>query len=148
LHLLQHRSLSRVGFVWFFGGTAAVLAIPLLYNIGTPVLWWVLPFMLLSMAGLWFAIQRSWHSAAQTSETLTIWTDVVQLVHKTPGKPPQEWQANPYWVQVQRHPTGGPVEHYLTLKGGARAVEIGTFLSVEERLALAPEITDWLRRAR
>jgi uncharacterized membrane protein len=46
------------------------------------------------------------------------------------------------------HPDGGPVEHYLTLKGGGREVEIGAFLSPEERLALRAELTEAFARLR
>lgn len=38
------------------------------------------------------------------------------------------------------YPEGGPVPQYLTLKGGGREVEIGAFLSPEEREALYPDI--------
>jgi hypothetical protein len=45
----------------------------------------------------------------------------------------------------RRH-KGGPVDNYLTLKGGSRPVEIGAFLSVAERRALFGELSDCLRR--
>jgi uncharacterized membrane protein len=41
------------------------------------------------------------------------------------------------------HKKGGPVPEYITLAGGPREVELGAFLSEEERVTLAPE----LRRA-
>ena len=37
---------------------------------------------------------------------------------------------------------------YLTLKGGPREVELGAFLSEEERLALRRELTDRLASLR
>jgi uncharacterized membrane protein len=40
------------------------------------------------------------------------------------------------------------VPQYLTLSGNGREVEIGAFLSEEERLALYPELTAALARAR
>jgi uncharacterized membrane protein len=46
------------------------------------------------------------------------------------------------------HPKGGPVEHYVTLKGAGREVEIGAFLSVDERKALFGELADCLRAVR
>ena len=50
------------------------------------------------------------------------------------------WQANPYWVRVTLHETGGRVPQYLTLSGNDREVEIGAFLSPEARLVLAAEL--------
>jgi uncharacterized membrane protein len=43
------------------------------------------------------------------------------------------------------HEAGGPVEHYLTLKGAGREVEIGAFLSEDERKALHGELADAIR---
>ena len=46
------------------------------------------------------------------------------------------------------HPTAGPVPNYLTLQGGPREVELGAFLSEEERLALRDEVQAALVRLR
>jgi len=43
------------------------------------------------------------------------------------------------------HEGGGPVAHYITLKGGGREVEIGAFLSEDERKTLHGELADALR---
>ncbi len=40
------------------------------------------------------------------------------------------------------HPEGGPVENYVTLTGGGREVEIGAFLSEEERLSLFEDLSE------
>ncbi|NBQ49967.1 MAG: DUF2244 domain-containing protein, partial [Marivivens sp.] len=42
LHLWPYRSLPKAGFVWFVGGTVALLSLPLLAVIGTAVLWGLL----------------------------------------------------------------------------------------------------------
>ena len=60
---------------------------------------------------------------------------------------PRHWEANPYWTEVRIYPEGGPVPQYLTLKGAGREVEIGAFLSPEEREALYPEIGRLIARA-
>jgi uncharacterized membrane protein len=46
------------------------------------------------------------------------------------------------------HGKRGPVENYLTLSGSDRTVEIGAFLSPEERVALHGELQSAFARAR
>jgi uncharacterized membrane protein len=60
----------------------------------------------------------------------------------------QEWQAHPHWIMLHLAADGGPVKHYLTLTGGSRAVELGAFLTPEERVALHRELARILLRLR
>lgn len=139
LRLWPHRSLPRRGFVWFIGGTSALIALPLLAVLGSPVLWGLLPFLVLAVAGVWWALQRSYRDG-EIVEDLTLTPALATLVRQGPRKAHAEWQANPHWVRVEMHVTGGPVPHYLTLKGGPRPVEIGAFLSEDERVSLSGEL--------
>ncbi len=147
LHLWPYRSLSNQGFVTFIGITATCIAAPLIGLIGTPVLWGVLPFLCLAIWGVWYAIQRNKRDG-DLLEELRLWDDRITLTRHTPRKPEQSWEANPHWVQVIDHASDGPVPHYLTLRGGPREVEIGSFLSEEERVQLRREITDRLQAMR
>ena len=45
------------------------------------------------------------------------------------------------------HETDGPVPHYVTLKGMGREVEIGAFLSEEERITLYDDLSAALKKA-
>jgi uncharacterized membrane protein len=116
-----------------------MIALPLLTVLGSPVLWGLLPFFALAIWGLWAAIARNRRDTSLT-ETLTVWPDRIELVRRNPTGPEQRWEANPYWVRVVLHETGGPVENYLTLTGGDREVELGAFLSAEERTALHDDL--------
>ncbi len=136
LHLWPHRSLPKVGFVVFIGSTSALIAVPLVILIGSPVLWGMLPFMMVAVAGVWWALMRSDRDRA-ILETLTLTPQLTRLTRNGPRGAHHDWQANTFWVQVALHPKGGPVPNYLTLRGGPREVEIGSFLSEEERVALA-----------
>ncbi len=140
LHLWPHRSLTQVGFVWFVGGTAALIALPMLALLGNPVLWALLPFLLGAIWAIWYALRKNGRDRAIVEE-LTLTPGLVTLARHGPRGQRQDWQANPHWVRVACHPTGGPVPNYPTLTGGKREVEIGAFLSEDERLALRRELT-------
>ena len=135
--LYPHRSLPATGFVWTIALLSAGLALPLLGVFGTNVLWGVLPFMMLTVAGTWYFIMRSYRDG-QIVEELSLWRDQLTLVRVEPKGTRRNWQANPYWVQVNERDT--PVKHYLTLQGGPREVELGAFLSADERLELKAQI--------
>lgn len=139
LRLWPHRSLTADGFAWFIGGTAALISLPLIAVLGTPVLWGLLPFLVLAVAAIWWALRRNLRDAA-LSEELALWRDRMELVRREPKGLRREWTADPHWVRVELHETGGPVENYVTLAAGGRTVEIGAFLSPEERVALKREI--------
>lgn len=147
LHLWPHRSLPRTGFVLFIGTTCALIALPLLTVIGSPVLWGLLPFLALAVAGLWWALMRSYKDS-DIIEDLVLAADRLHLTRHGPRGRRQDWEGNPYWVRVELHPKGGPVPNYVTLKGGPREVEIGAFLSEEERILLARDLAMALDRLR
>ncbi len=143
LHLIltPYKSLTPEGFVWFIGITAALISMPLLGIIGTSVFWGLLPFLLAAIWGIWAALKRSWRDM-ELYEDVTVWDDLIRIERHDPRKPPRDWEANPYWVRAILHAKGGPVPNYLTLKGGAREVELGAFLTPLERV----ELKDLLER--
>ena len=96
---------------------------------------------------MWAALSRSYRDA-EIVEDLTLTREALSLTRHGPRGRRQDWQANPYWVSVQVHLTGGPVPNYLTLKGNGREVELGAFLSEAERLALRDELQTRLARLR
>jgi uncharacterized membrane protein len=145
LHLWPYRSLPRRGMVWFLGGTAALIAVPLLTVLGSPVLWGLLPFFILAVGGVWYALNRSYRDA-EIVEDLVLAPESMTLTRHGPRGQHQHWTANPHWVRVLLHEKGGPVPNYLTLKGSGREVEIGAFLSEPERLALRRELMAALAR--
>lgn len=139
LTLWPYQSLPPTGFVWFIGVTCAMIALPLIAVIGTGVLWGLLPFLALAVAGVWYAIHRNRRSA-KVVEILTLSDQTARLVRHNPTGAAQEWECNRYWATVDLHASDGPVPHYVTLKGNGREVEIGAFLSEDERIALFNEL--------
>lgn len=148
LALWPHRSLKGKGFsaaIWimFFGGL-----IPVIPFIGTIAFWILLIFMMTALAALWTALRRS--DRDHLREEMLIWRDRITLSHWPAKGDRLDWDANPYWLRLTLHPSNGKVEHYLTLKGGSpdhsREVELGAFLSPEERAQLHDELTRVIAR--
>lgn len=137
LVLWPFRSLPRKGFVWFIGVTAGLLMFPLLAVLGNAALWGVLPFMLVTIWGVWHALQRSYRSG-ETREVLTLTRDRLSLIRSDPGRSDRQWATNPYWVRPLLRK--GPVEDYLTLTDGRREIELGAFLTPEERRSLHDQL--------
>ena len=139
LRLWPYRSLTDTGFVWFIGTTAALIALPLVVMVGKPVLWGLLPFVVGAVAAIWWAL-RSNARDRTILEELSLSPEQITLTRHNPRGTSQSWQANPFWVRLNVHASGGPVPHYVTLNGNGREVEIGAFLSEDERVALGREL--------
>ena len=147
LQLWPHRSLTQRGFVWFIGATAALIAMPLIGILGSPVLWALLPFLLAAIWAIWFALRKNGRDR-DIVEDLVLAPGQVTLTRHGPRGRRQDWEANLYWLRVTLHKTGGPVPNYLTLKGEGREVELGPFLSEDERVALKDDLEARLHRLR
>ncbi|WP_371153293.1 DUF2244 domain-containing protein [Jannaschia sp. 2305UL9-9] len=139
LELWPHQSLTPGGFVVMIGGTFAMLMIPLVGLIGTAALWGVLPFMMGALALLWYGLKRSWRDR-DILETFEMTDDAATLTRRDPDGTTRDWTTNPYWMRVERHEKVGMIEDYLTLEGGPRQVEIGAFLTPEERRELERQL--------
>lgn len=146
LHLWPHQSLPAKGFVLFIGVTFSLILLPLMPLVGSVVMWGVLPFLLLAVGSVWYALERS-RKNAQILEVLTLSDTSAHLVRHNPRGDAQEWRCNIYWASVELHRKDGPVPNYVTLNGNGREVEIGAFLSDDERKALYDELVRALGRS-
>ena len=117
-----------------------MLALPLLAVLGSPVAWVLMLFFAAALWAVWRAITAN-QSHRSLHEALRFETERVHLAHRPTKGPALEWEANPYWVSVHMR-NDGPVENYLTLRGAGREVEIGAFLTPDERLNLFDELQD------
>ena len=145
LRLWPHNALPARGFVAVIGVSAAALAMPLLAVVGHPVLWGLLPFAGLALWGLWAGLQRNRRDRSVVEE-MHLARSGLHLRRLNPGGPVQDWHADPAWVALRLIPRGGPVDQYLTLTGGGREVELGAFLTPEERIALHDDLGRVLTR--
>jgi uncharacterized membrane protein len=105
----------------------------------------MLPFTLATVWGMFWALQRN-HRARQIEENLVLGETTARLIHTNDKGEIQEWDCDRYWTQVTKYEDEGPVPHYVTLRGKGREVEIGSFLSEEERIALYDDLQRALRR--
>ena len=102
MHLKPHESLPPKGMAAFILATFTLILIPALALLGTPLLWALLPFLLLAVWGMYFALQQN-HKQRQILEVLTLKEDSVKLIH-TPAKGDAiTWDCNRYWTQVTKH---------------------------------------------
>ena len=146
LHLWPHNALPRKGMAAFVLFTFALILIPTVPLLGSVVLWGLLPFLLLAIWGLFHALMHN-RRARQIVEVLTLDDAQAHLVRTNPKGDTQEWDCNRFWIRVTKYDRAGPVPHYVTLKGMGREVEIGAFLSEEERVALYDDLIRALKRA-
>jgi uncharacterized membrane protein len=133
--------LTPSGFVKFISITAVMMLIPIFAFLGHIFLWIIAGTLGLTLLAIWTALKASWHRG-KVFEVLEIWTDCVRLKRTNPNGSIQEWDANPYWTEISIIEKNGPVPNYLTLRGNGRTVELGSFLSEDERPILAKELRD------
>jgi uncharacterized membrane protein len=146
LTLWPHRSLSRSGFSWLIGAMAVGLAVPLLPLAGSSASWALLPFLVAMLLGVYLAIQRN-YADGRLVEELRLWPDLITVERREPRGRVRRWHANPFWVKLGLF-ENARIEHYLTLKGNGREIELGAFLSPEERVSLYRELGEALAAAR
>ena len=111
---------------------------PLLALAGTPAAWALAPYVILALFALWLFFKLSYRQARLTEE-LRLWPDAIAVERREPAGRVRRWSANPYWVDVDLKDTKRH-ERYLTLRGAGRRIELGAFLTPEERVELADEL--------
>ncbi len=142
MRLWPHQSLPARGMAVFVLTTFTLISIPALPLLGSPILWGILPFTLAAVWGIYAALQRN-HKTRLIEEELVLEDTMAHLTRTNPKGEVQKWDCDRYWTRVTKYENEGPVPNYVTLRGKGREVEIGSFLSEEERIALYED----LRRA-
>ncbi len=145
IEVWPYNSLKPKGFVLFLGSTFVLISLPLFNVLGTTVFWGLLPFLLVAFMGVWFALRRSLNDR-QVLEQLTLSQEEVALIRQDPTGEHKRWVCSPYWSKLKIYKTEGPVRNYITLTGNGREVELGAFLSEDERKTLYDELEQLLDR--
>ncbi|MCG2840491.1 DUF2244 domain-containing protein [Sandaracinobacter sp. RS1-74] len=108
--------------------------------------WPILPFMLLDLGLLWWALGESKRSGRQ-SEHLRLDSDGLELIRIQPHGPVRRMRIEPYWAKVELESQGeGSNRLWLTARGARHP--LGAFLSPAERAEIAHVIEDGLARFR
>ena len=139
IEVWPYNSLKPKGFVLFLGSTFVLISLPLFNVLGTTVFWGLLPFLLVAFMGVWFALRRSLNDR-QILEQLTLTQEEIVLIRQNPTGEHKRWVCSPYWAKLKIYETEGPVANYITLTGNGREVELGAFLSEDERKTLYEEL--------
>ncbi len=145
IEVWPYNSLKPKGFVLFLGSTFVLICLPLFNVLGTTVFWGLLPFLLVAFMGVWFALRRSLNDR-QVLEQLTLSQEEIALIRQDPTGEHKRWVCSPYWSKLKIYKTEGPVRNYITLTGNGREVELGAFLSEDERKTLYEELEQLLDR--
>ena len=143
IEVWPYNSLKPKGFVLFLGSTFVLISLPLFNVLGTTVFWGLLPFLLVAFIGVWFALRRSLNDR-QILEQLTLSREEIALIRQNPTGEHKRWVCSPYWAKLKIYETEGPVANYITLTGNGREVELGAFLSEDERRTLFGELKQLL----
>lgn len=141
--LWPNRSLGRVGFRYTMLIVIIGMAIPMIPLLIAASSWALLPFGLVPIALLYFLFKRNYRDGRLTEE-LRIWPDLITVERREPNGALHQWHANPYWIRIKMHDE--PIENYLTLEGNQRTIELGAFLSPEERVSLKSDIENVIRK--
>ncbi|MGR3722324.1 DUF2244 domain-containing protein [Abyssibius alkaniclasticus] len=143
--LAPHRSLganAQRKVVWFAVAGLALPILPLMLQ-GAASL--VLLFAGLTLAALAIAFARNMRDA-RLCEIVRLWPDCLSVTRYEPDGTQRHWCAKPQELRLHISPDGPP-ENYLTLAGNNRRIELGAYLTPEERLALYEELDEALRFA-
>jgi uncharacterized membrane protein len=135
IDLVPHCSLSPRGALWFFGSLCAVsFGVASLFALQG--FWPVLPFAGLEMLLLAWALKASFDRRRE-AQTITISEGDVSIEWRT-GRGHSQVVFSRHWARVKlRRPASRLHPSRLMIESQGRALEIGRFLTEEERHGLA-----------
>ncbi len=144
---MPNRSLSVEGTIIVFLILAVGLIFPIIPFLGSQI---GITLTLFSGATLYlflFFLGKSFQSG-QMFEEIKISSDKVEIIHKERNKEKLIWEGNPFWTKVKMQDKENKIENYLTIVEKGRHIELGAFLSPDERLNLKNEIQNALAKAK
>ena len=82
-----------------------------------------------------------------TFEEILISKSKIIVIHQEKNKEKKTWEGNPYWTKVSVDAHNPKLKNYLTLAGSGKHIELGAFLSPNERIELRDKIQNALAKA-
>lgn len=146
LTLWPHRSLDPRNLRWIMIAATIALAVPLFPVLGSKALY-VLGFFAIADLALLYAMMRLTYRSGRVRETVRLWPDRLRIERFEPNGARKSWEANPHWVRIELLETK-QIKDYLVLSASGREVELGAFLTPEERRSLADRLRQGLIDAR
>ena len=144
---MPNRSLSSEGTLIVFSILAIGLIFPIIPFMGSQI---GITLTLFSGGTLYlflFFLGKNFQSG-QLYEEIKISSEKIEIIHKEKNKKEITWEGNPFWTKVIMDDNPNKVENYLTIKEKGRYIELGAFLSPDERIDLKNEIQNALAKAK
>jgi len=140
--LYPHRSLGRIGFYALMAvlGGYTCFASLYFYHVGA---WPVIGFFGVEILILWLAFRANYQSA-RGYEMITLTPEALVVTEHHPRRGKTEWTFHPHWAQVVFEQKGESESHLKVLSHG-KGVEIGTFMTADEKKECAEALRAALR---
>mgnify|MGYP003307552235 CR=1 FL=1 len=146
IRLVPNRSLDSYGTKVVFALIACGFLLPIIPFIGSPIGTTLTIFSGLTFY-LFLALLQKNFQEGHTFEEILISKRKIIVVHKEKNKEQKTWEGNPYWTRVDVDIHNAKLKNYLTLAGKGRHIELGAFLSPDERIELRDKIQNALAKA-
>ena len=146
IRLVPNRSLDSNGTKVVFCVIACGFLLPIIPFIGSPIGTTLTIFSGLTFYLFLTLLQKNFQQGS-TFEEILISKRKIKVVHQEKNKEQLTWECNPYWTKVHLDINNPRLKNYLTLVGAGKRIELGAFLSPDERLELRDKIQNALAKA-
>ena len=143
--LWPNRSFEIKNIKFLFGILSIGFAVPILPFFGSSMGTLLLIFAVATLIAFSSLFIQS-YSGGNLKEIVRIDPKEISVTRIEANGDKISWKANSYWARVKLYPEGQVVENYLTLVGGNREIELGSFLSPEERTLVRIKIENILKK--
>ena len=147
MRLIPNRSLDVNGTKVVFGVIACGFLLPIIPFIGSPIGTTLTIFSGMTFYLFLTLLQKNFQQG-NTFEEILISKSKIIVVHQEENKTQKTWEGNPYWTKVNVDTHNPKLKNYLTLAGAGKHIELGAFLSPDERIELRDKIQNALAKAK